>query len=229
MPHLKTLVGVLVLTGCASGPRPLPAKATPAEQLEVTEEALLTAKNLTATFDVEATGQHQGKLTGSLTLAGGNKVVLSVDGTFDGKAVHVDFDSRGDFANRAVTRGASASANSDPIGPALGEAVVVGLVRMGLMHNLATLVGDQAPDHGEGGAKDWVKVKDAHADGSDAPQGEHCERTAFTLLVEGRPSGQGSLCISSATSLPLLRTQTVDFASGGTMEVTERFTWKQGP
>ena len=42
--------------------------------------------------------------------------------------------------------------------PALNEAIVIGLTRMGHLHNIAVLTGGLPPDHSDGGAADWVRV-----------------------------------------------------------------------
>jgi hypothetical protein len=44
----------------------------------------------------------------------------------------------------------------------LTEALVLGFTRMGILHNLARLTRGAAPDHADGGVREWVEVRDVH-------------------------------------------------------------------
>lgn len=216
----------LLVTACASGPRPMPAGATAQERLERTEAALLGAKNLSGAFEIEATGQNASKFTGTLELAGGNALQLVSDGRFGGEDVHVELDSRSGDINRTVTKGASVNGHRDPPASALGEAIVVGLARMGLLHNLATLSMDKIIDHADGGVRDAVKALEAKDGAADQAAGEACHRVDYVLEVGGKRMGEASTCISDSTSLPLQRRTVVHF-EGGDMIATETWRWTQ--
>lgn len=220
------LPALLLLAACVSGPRPVPAGATAAERLAHCEASVLGAKKATASFLIDATGQNPAHFTGTLELHGGNALKLAAEGTFKGEPVFIDLDSRDpEGTSRTVTKGPSASGHRDPPASAMGEAVGLGLVRMGLLHNLAVLTADEPVDHASGGVREWVKPTNVKDGPIDSFGGETCHRVEFTIEVNAAPRGEASVCIADATGLPLHRTQTVRFEAG-TMSVTETLTWK---
>jgi hypothetical protein len=223
----RTLTLTALLCGaCAAGPRPVPEKLTPEERLALTEEVMLTAKNVSGTFEVESTGENPSKLAGTLRLYEGNALHLQAEGRFRSDSVQLLVDSRDPAGtNRATTKGSAANSHRDPPSMKLREAVVLGVSRMGLLHNLAQLSLDQPVDHAEGGFAEYVKIiapKDGH---SDNVHGESCRRVDYGIAVGGRTVGDASLCISDLTGLPLHRKQTVHFPAGD-MIVSETFTWE---
>jgi hypothetical protein len=95
------------------------------------------------------------------------------------------------------------------------NAVVIGLTRMGLMHNLAALTTVSPPEHGEGGIQDWVTVDNFET----GEVGEY-SGVAFDIFVaEERTSGA---VLAIVDGLPVERRQIVEFP-GGEMIVTEEF------
>ena len=118
----------------------------------------------------------------------------------------------------ATTRDAIVGHSADrPIdcerGPELRESLILGLTRMGLLHNLAKLFSAAGPDHREGGVAEWVQVVDIYAqrDGT----------LSMRLMVADEDGGEAVLRLDRE-GLPVLRTQTVEFPSGA-MKVTERY------
>lgn len=212
------------LAGCASGPRPMPADLSPAERLAFSESVLQAARGASATFEVEATGSLTAKLSGTLQLVDANALSLTAEGTFAADPVRVELDSRSGDINRSLTKGASVSGQHEPPASALTEAVVLGLTRMGVLHNLARLVADEGIDRARGGAPGWVKALDVKEGGPDTAGGEACHRVDFSIEVAGERAGEASVCLSDATALPLHRRQTVHFDSGD-MSVVETFHW----
>lgn len=215
---------VLLLGACTAGPRPVPAGLTPAERLAFSEEVTLNARAV-GTFEIDAKGAHAAHLTGTLELTGTNALSLVAEGRFDGDAVRLELDSRSGPINRTTTRGPVANAQRNLPQPALNEAVAIGLVRMGLLHNLALLVDDKMISKAEGGVRAELAAADVRDAGPDASNGEPCRRLDYTLQVGGKPMGEGSVCLADATGLPLQRRLTVHFPDGD-MTDTERFTWK---
>ncbi|PZR06707.1 MAG: hypothetical protein DI536_29795 [Archangium gephyra] len=223
---MKRALLALVFAGCAAGPRPVPSSATPAERLAAAETALLNAKGYTSTFDIESTGENAATMTGTLELLDGNALRISSDGAYKNEAVHVELDSReSDSPHRASSRGPNVSSHRDPPAPKLREAVALGLVRMGLLHNLVTLAMDRPLDKSEGGFDGWVKAVDVKAGSSVNASEVPCTNVDFGIQVSGQRMGEGTLCIADATGLPVLRTGVVHFPAGD-MTVTEKFTWK---
>lgn len=215
---------LLTVAACATGPRPMPEGLAPAERLSFTEAALQKARGVSATFDVVAKGSLTATMSGKLDLVEKNALALTAEGTFAGEQVRVELDSRSGDVSRSTTKGASMSGSRDPPAPALTEAVTLGLVRMGVLHNLAKLAADQGVDRAQGGAGDWVKAVDVKPGVADTSGGQPCHRVDFSLEVAGQPAGQASVCLSDETSLPLHRRQTVRFESGE-MTVEETFRW----
>lgn len=187
---------------------------------------MLNAKGATATFDIESKGENAANMTGTLELIDGNALRILSDGAYKNEAVHVELDSReSDSPHRASSRGPSVSSHRDPPAPKLREAVALGLVRMGLLHNLVSLALDRPLDKSDGGFDGWVKTVDIKAGGANSLSEVPCTNVEFGIEVSGQRMGEGTLCIADATGLPVLRTGTVHFP-GGDMTVTEKFTWK---
>ncbi len=216
----------MLITACVSGPRPVPESLPPDERLALAETVLLTARNVTGTFEIESKGENAAKMTGTLRLYDGNALYLQAEGNFKSDPVQVLVDSRDpEGTTRTLTKGPSVSSHRDPPAPKLREAVALGLSRMGLLHNLMKLSLDQAIDRADGGFGAWVKAvapKDGH---SDTVHGESCRRVDFGIEVEGHAMGEASVCVSDLTGLILNRRQTVHFPQGD-MIVSETFTWE---
>lgn len=223
---MKRALFALVFAGCAAGPRPIPADASPQERLAAAERALLSTKGATATFDIESQGENASTMTGTLELIDGNALRLQGTGAYKSEAVQVELDSREpDSPHRASTRGPNVSSHRDPPAPKLREAVALGLARMGLLHNLVVLSMDRQVDKAEGGFDAWVQAVDVKAGGAETVADVPCTNVEFGIQVSGQRMGEAALCIADATGLPVLRKATVHFPAGD-MTVTEKFTWK---
>lgn len=224
---MKRLLFLSLLAGCASGPRPVPTTATAQERLALAEQALLTAKGLTGTFEIESKGENAAHFTGTLALLDGNALHLVAEGNYRSDLAQVELDARDSTGTvRTITKGPSVSSHRDPPAPALREAVVLGLSRMGLLHNLSQLTNDLPVDKASGGFAEWVKPLAPRDGPAEQVNGEPCRRVEFGIEVSGKPLGEASMCIADATALPLQRTQTVRFPSGE-MTVSETFKWAQ--
>lgn len=222
---MKKTLSLLLLAGCAAGPRAIPSETTAAERLKTSEDILTHAKNLNGTFELSSQGENAGTFKGSLTLLEENKLKLTAEGSFKGEYAYVELDSRDGAINRTSTRGAAANTHRDLPSPALREALAIGLMRMGLMHNVVTLSSDESVARREGGVDSWVKTGEPSPGGTDNVDGVACTRVDFSVLVEGHNMGNASLCIADATGLPIARTSTIHFPTGD-MTLTEKFVWK---
>jgi hypothetical protein len=217
---------MMLLAGCAAGPRPVPTSATAAERLALCEGALLGARNVTGTFEIDSKGENAAHLTGTLELIDGNALHLVAEGNFKTDPVQLEVDSRDSTGTgRSTTKGPSVSSHRDPPASKLREAIALGLSRMGLLHNLALLSNDEPMEKTEGGVAEWVKALAPRDGASDTVNGEACRRVDFSVEVEGKVRGEASMCIADATGLPLQRTQTVHFPAGD-MTVSETFKWQ---
>jgi len=221
---MKKTLCLVLLAGCAAGPRAIPRGTSAADRLKASEDILAHAPKLNATFDVSSQGENAGTFKGTLALLEENKLKLTGEGSFKGEYAYVELDSRDGAITRTSTKGPTANTHRDLPAPALREALVLGLVRMGLMHNLVTLSRDESVEKRDGGFDAWVKAGEVRAGGADNVDGVACTRVDFSVLVEGNNMGDTSLCIADQTGLPVLRTSTMHFPSGD-MKLTEKFTW----
>lgn len=218
-------VTLSAVAGCAPAPadtgRPgAPPSATPespAEAFHALETRLLETSAARASFRITAEGALTVTLDGVLVLAGEEDLSLDAAGRFGDRAVRVELQ---------VTDGVMTGSNgTDPfreLAPAhVREAVLIGLTRMGLLHNLARLVAGMPPDRAAGGVTDWVRAEDI---GWVSPAaGRAGPGFRFRILVAGHESGDAAVWLDEA-GLPLRREQTVRFPQGE-MRVREEFDW----
>ena len=174
------------------------------------EQRLLDADSVCVRFHIESSGAVVSKLNGTARFVrSGNDATMAAKGTFAGKDVDMKLES----ANGRLRLGQDGQYD-EATPPALYEALVIGLTRMGLLHNLAMLSAGMPPDHGDGGVQEWVQADRISAEGPD-------DAVEFTVVVSGQDSGVVNLHIDPR-GLPLLREQTVHFAEGA-MHVVERY------
>lgn len=213
MPKLW-FCGLLVLTlGCEPGDRSEQAfsRAERSTDFTALEDRLLNADTVRFDFQVSAEGVFEADLRGVLDIGQAHRVRLTASGHFNGQPVDLLLRSEGEeveFGNKTNRTVAARPTH-------LKEALLIGLTRMGILHNLARLTGASAPDHADGGVREWVTVGSFSAGATDA------DVLSFELTVAGQPAGSASLEIDSR-GWPLLRRQTVQFPSGE-MRVVERY------
>lgn len=201
-----TALGIVLVSACTQQTLPDSADA----RFRALETQLLQTRPLELHYDVSAGGAFQASITGSLRINDNDSVHLEADGLFGGSPVQLTLHA--DMSNMRGGNGAAGFDSDTPVD--LQPALVIGLTRMGILHNLARLTAGQAPDHANGGVQDWVKATSLSAE----------ENTfAFAIEVAGQPSGSATLRLDDQ-GLPQHREQTVVFP-GGSMQVTERYRW----
>lgn len=209
-PTALLLAGLLVAGACASDPKERP-RAPPPDPGELLlldlESKLARAKAVHLKARLVATGAVNADMDAELWLKEGNRARLDVKGRFEGREQRTSFISDG----TQMKVGAKAA---EPAAPELRDALVYGLTRMGLLHNVALLVGGEAPDHGTGGAHGWVKAERAR---SLAP----ATRIAFDIVVATKLAGEAVLQLDQEGRM-IERTQEVRFDVGA-MKVAERY------
>jgi hypothetical protein len=200
------------------GEPPSPPAADPTEVFQALETRLLEATAARASFRITAEGVLTVALDGVLVLAGEESLSLDAAGTFGDRAVRVELQ----VADGWMTRSNGTDTVRERAPAHAKEAVLIGLTRMGLLHNLARLVAALPPDRAAGGVTDWVRAEDiasvAPADGRAGPG------VRFRILVAGQESGDAALWLDWS-GLPLQREQTVRFPQGE-MRVREEFEWQ---
>jgi hypothetical protein len=158
-------------------------------------------KLLSGLVQLEVTSHAEGAVQADATteVSVGPATRLHSQGTFLGKAFQKSFDQ--------------------PTTPALRDAVVLGLSRMGLLHNVANLTQGLPPDHAGGGVREWLQaVKFKRVRGG----------VSYAIHIDGADHGETTLYIDSKTKLPRKRTAVIHFPNAD-MRVTEtyRFPVKQ--
>jgi hypothetical protein len=187
-------------------------------------EAALIERDFQLRFDVEATGQVQARLVGEVRTKG-DWLAISARGSFAGQNVELALEGDGERLF-----GSSGAARLEVAQPAeLEDAVVIGLTRMGILHNLAVLVSARPPDHADGGVREWAQVKDVVAEARVTPDALSEEAKAlapavisFGIVVAGRDTGEATLWWDRQTGLPVERHQIVRFPAGE-MHVRETY------
>jgi hypothetical protein len=219
-------VTLAALAGCAPatadtdrpGEPPSAPTAGPAEVFHALETRLLETSAARASFHITAEGVLTVALDGVLVLAGEGGLALDAAGTFGDRAVRVALRA----ADGLMTWSNGMDTVQERTPAHATEAIVIGLTRMGLLHNLARLVAARPPDRAAGGVTDWVRAEDmgwaAPAEGSAGPG------VRFRILVAGQESGDAALWLDGA-GLPLRREQTVRFPQGE-MRVREEYVWQ---
>ena len=187
---IQTLL--LVLLGFVIKPSNAAEEISPFDALE---RRIYEAPGLTFYYDITSSGAVNSKLQGEVKLCFGNQVSLS---------------SRGEIFEQPITSLLEAdggvlklNGRQLQLPTELNDAISVGLLRMGLLHNLVRLSGDFVPDHAQGGVRDWVQVPGVSVNGN---------RLFFDILVEGQRAGKADLILSEE-GLPVRRVQTVYFGT----------------
>jgi hypothetical protein len=210
---LACLAPLVALVLAAPSARAQEPAGSPEAVFEALEQRLLHADTVRLAFDVTATGAAEIEVRGHLALGPDGRAEIRAEGAFAGQPVDLFLETRGG----TYAFGATASPADGPVPAHLREALVLGLTRMGILHNIARLSGNAPPDHADGGVADWVVV-----DGFRWPDAGAAEAAvAFDITVSGQPAGAAVLALGP-DGMPRTRRQTVHFPEGD-MEVVERY------
>lgn len=231
---LISTVGLVASLACATGGESLsgepeaPSGETPeskqadawgARTLTELEQRLQSATEVEIAFVIESDGAVVSHLEGELRWVRDGAVSLTASGEFAGVAQALEL--RGDADSlETLLGGASHWTGERP--PALVEALVIGLTRQGLLHNLAVLTGGLPPDHANGGAAEWVEVVTPQLGEPELLGTVQARPLEFQITVEDQLVGHATLWLDGR-GIPLERQQVVNFPDGQ-MRVTERYT-----
>jgi hypothetical protein len=176
------------------------------------ESRLLDAGVLLMRYRAEAMGAVEANIEGELEIRNGDTVVLSGSGSFGGVPLELYLAAADD-----TLRGGSGATSFEQATPAdVKASLVLGLTRMGIMHNLARLSSGQPPDQADGGVAEWVRVVNLAW-----RPGERVPTLAFDIEVQEQPVAEATLALDG-DGLPVRRVQQVRFP-GGSMRVTEEY------
>lgn len=182
------------------------------------EERLLALGTVYLDFQITSEGVVESDLEGTLVMQPGQAARLAAGGTFDEQPVALRLVSDG----RQWSGGSAAGSFAEPTPRALREGLVLGITRMGLLHNLAKLSSGSPPDATDGTARLWVKTTDMRRGKAQVGPDRTLLPFTFGILVSGQPAGEATLWVDADTYLPVRREQTVRFPQGE-MRVVERY------
>jgi hypothetical protein len=196
-----------------------PVEATPARTMTELEQRLQAAAKIEIAFVIESEGAVVSQLEGKLAWERDGPLTLTASGAFVGMPQQLEL--RGDAQTlETFVAGQSRWTGARP--SALIEAVVIGLTRQGLLHNLAMLSGGLPPDHADGGVAEWVEIVEPQLDGLEVFGASEARPLKFQITVKDQPVGHATLWLDDR-GLPIERRQVVNFPEGQ-MRVTERYT-----
>ncbi len=210
---MRALLLAAIVTGCggaggsgasvaAPPPGVDPFAADPLAAFATLEDRLLHAARVEVAVAVSASGAAQAELTGTIVVEPQLEASIVIDGSFDGNEIEARWAS-------------SAAAAIDTPAPTWAEGILLGLTRMGVLHNWARLVAGADPDTGLG---DVLEATDlAWKDGAPATR-----TLTFQIVFDGAPVGDVELTLDEA-GLPRHRAQLVHFPDGD-MRVVEAYT-----
>lgn len=216
----------MVLVGCGGGEEvpPHAGRGGPSghesaqETLAQVEHAFLGAEGRRVVFEVRAEGVFTASLDGHLVLDAGNALSLEASGVFGADSVSLWLD-----ASRDPMAWGNAGDRFEQRRPdGLRDAVVIGLVRMGVLHNLARLVSGAPPDRMDADVGSWVQAVAPEWVGRDPRVGD--TGISFEIQVEGQRAGTATVWLDSGGAV-VGRDQLVQFPTGE-MRVTERYRWE---
>jgi hypothetical protein len=213
---LTGLTGLILVAACGAGSAP--SAEEPAAEADIfaedplaafggLEQMLTEARRVEVTAVAESIGPYNLHVTSVLDVEREYRVAIELEGSANGTPVELRWTSH-DLRDHV---------HSDVQAPIWADGVLIGLTRMGVLHNLALLIGGADPETGNGDIRTWVEV-DAIA----WKNGDPASRTlTFDIIVAGIPSAEAELTLDGR-GLPLRREQVVHF-EGGEMRVIESY------
>lgn len=217
-----TLIAALCVAGCSQEDKPPAGIEHRGPDVEIAfldaETRLVRSPSTQIDFTVTAEGAINASIEGVLYLEKRDRGRLRATGTFAGDPVDLRLVSDG----VRMVGGAVGQTFDMDAPPRLRESFVIGLTRMGLLHNLARLSGGQPPDHADGTIKDWLGLSNFVSRQAPNDPATFLWAATFDLAVGGEPSAVATVWIDRA-GLPKRREQTVQFENGE-MRVVEEYT-----
>lgn len=222
---------VAMLASCGSSQNARSRRDEPAARLYLTrlERRLMGASSVHVYARLRSTAPFQADVHAGLDLGRGNEARLSFGGEVGGELLAASLVSDGTRMRRRLDRRDAPDRAADGATPrALRESLVLGLTRMGLLHNVVRLARFELPDHAEGGVDPWVRLRGFAArlpervrSGGDVYAEIVVEPVELEVVVSGEPVADAILWFLD--ELPYRRVQRVRFPQGR-MDVHEEYT-----
>jgi hypothetical protein len=185
---------------------------------EALEGRLLEAESVSFRFDIRAVGPVPAVLVGKAVIGPQETARLAADGSFAGNEAAIRLES----GDRGMAGGNGDAVFQAEAPSALRQGLLVGLTRMGLLHNLAVLSAGSPPDRIDGSVTDWVRYSDMTLGPEESIGGVTARRFSFTVVVSGVPSAFAELWVDATSGLPIRRVQVMNFPEGE-MRVLEQY------
>lgn len=219
-PSPAAAISALCLAATSLGWMVAPAAPESAEgAFSALERRLLDARSVSFRFEIRAVGAVEAALAGRVVVGPGETARVVADGSFAGEAAAIRLDA--DNQSMEGGNGEARFATDPPV--AVRESLLIGLTRMGLLHNLAVLSAGSPPDRADGTVRDWVTYEDVSLGPEEPTVGAGAARRfRFTVVVGGNPSAIAEVWMDAATGLPVRRVQVVSFPEGE-MRVLEQY------
>jgi hypothetical protein len=187
-----------------------PPLADPVAAFQTLEARLAGARQVRVRGHLKAEGALVADMVGELNIGQQRFTRLDFKGKIDGAAAEA----------LLLSDGRGMNAGDAP--PALVEALLVGITRMGLMHNVWKIANRETPSKAEGGVRDWVTVSDVREGPMEALRGVKTRSIEFAISVDGARVAEATLFLDRTTGLPVVRRQVVHFPEGE-MRVVEEY------
>lgn len=222
---------VAMLASCGGSQAAPPRRDEPAARAYLTrlERRLMAATSVHVHARLRSTPPFRADVHAGLDLGRGNEARLSFGGEVGGELLNASLVSDGTQMRRRLARRDVPDRVAEGVTPrALRQSLVLGLTRMGLLHNVVRLAGFELPDHAEGGAAEWVRLRGFTArlpervrSGGDVYAEIVVEPVELEVVVSGEPVAEAILWFLD--ELPYRRVQRVRFPQGR-MDVHEEYT-----
>lgn len=182
------------------------------------EEELMAAPAVRAKADILSLGHHQASLQGLLYFGPENSGAFDFGGSFAGKTAILKLTEMGG----EIWGGNNGTAFKQVTPKEYRASLVLGMTRVGLLHNLALLANGKAPEHAEGGVAQWATAEELRVTGEKPIAGGLAVSLEYKILVSGREVGEAVLWIDKQNGMPLSREQKIHFPEGD-MSVSEYY------
>jgi hypothetical protein len=216
MTILRPLALALALCAACSGPARVPDD--PQQAFAALEQRLLEAPAVLSVSHLTAEGAFSADLRSEHVVTRSGTGRIRAVGSFAGQRVDLTLA----FDGERMLLSGSAGPREFPQPSDVQGGLLLGLTRMGWLHNVAMLVAGQPPDATDGSVREFTRA--VRVLGGEPLELDGRVRRALTFGVEvrGEPAATAALWLDLETGLPLERWQKVSFPEGE-MRVVETY------